>query len=164
MIHLTDINDFEAIGKLAEKLPEPERELFKANTGAEFDHEEFLVALAEIAGSGPYQHTLWDGDTPLAACGFIQQRPGVYRTWAVVPDSSWVSHGQEITRTFAQLIYGMLDDKLAHRIETVTLAKLEKVQAWYPRLGLRYESTLRGYGANGEDAVMYVAVRDPEKT
>lgn len=163
MIHLTDINEFEIVAGIAQHMGEEERELFRANTGQEFDHEEFLVSLAEIAEHG-YHHIMWAGEKPIALVGFIPQRPGSLRTWFIAPDDVWEEHGRDLTDACQKLITDLLDQKLAHRIETVTLAKREKARAWYERIGLTYESTLRGYGANGEEAVMYVAVRDVEKT
>lgn len=156
-IHTTDINEFEAAFKVADAISEEERALFKAMTGSDWDSKDFLVALAELPG----EHFLfWDGETPVAVGGFIPQRPGVERTWFLAPDSSWKSCGQELT----DMCRTILADKLAHRIETVTLADKAKARAWYERIGLTYESTLHGYGCNGEDAVMYVIVRGVEKS
>jgi hypothetical protein len=158
MLHLTDINEFEAVYAIAEKLPENERVLFKAMTGEDYDPKDFLVALADIPGE---HHVIWAGEKPVAAGGFIPQRPGVFRTWFMAPDDSWKDHGREITGVCRERIAVMLDG-LAHRIETVTLADRAEARAWYERIGLAFETIHRGYGANGEDAVMYVAVRGAE--
>ncbi len=157
MIHTTDINEFEAVFKVADAISVEERELFKAFTGMDFSTEDFLVALADLPGE---HFIFWVGETPVAVGGFIPQRPGVERTWFMAPDKSWQDHGRELTDKCREL----LEDKLAHRIETVTLADRAKARAWYERIGLTYESTQPGYGCNGEDAVMYVIVRKVEKT
>lgn len=161
-LRITDINEFEAIFLLAEKLPEPERVLFKALTGVEFEAQEFMVTLAEMVGDAQHQFTFWAGDKAIAAGGFLPQRPGVFRTWFLAPDESWAHHGDELTEACKELIFKLLDEKLAHRIETVTLEDRAEARAWYERIGLTYEVTHRGYGANGENAVMYVAVRGVE--
>jgi hypothetical protein len=155
MIHLTDINEFEHVLAVIQQMPEDERALFKAMTGDDFDAENVLVALADLPGS---HHLFWVGEKPIAVGGFIPQRKGVYRTWFIAPDSAWAEHGQELTESCKSLISGMLEDGLAHRIETVTLADRAKARAWYERIGLVFESTQRKYGSGGEDAVMYVAL------
>ncbi len=160
-LHLTDINEFEAVAKIAAQLPDDERANYRAFTGQEFALEDFLVSLSEVASDGIH-HIIWAGEEPVAALGFLPQRPGVFRTWFVAPEAVWAPHGAQLTEVCQKLISDLLDGKLAHRVETVTLAEREKARAWYERIGLTYESTLRGYGAGSEDAVMYVAVRDPE--
>lgn len=162
-LRITDINEFEAIVKLADELPTNERVLFKAVTGLEFDTEEFMGTLAEMAEGLEHQYTFWAGEKPIAAGGFLPQRPGVFRTWFMAPEWAWKEHGRELTDVCRELIARLFRGKLAHRVETVTLADRAEARAWYERIGLAYESTLRGYGANGEDAVMYVALRPDEE-
>src|SRR5262245_36994668 len=148
MIHTTDINDFEAVFGLAQALPADERAVFEAHTGEAFDPEQFMVGLAEATGGYGSHFTFWDGEKAIAAGGFIPQRPGVVRTWFVAPEETWQTHGKELTEWCAKLIQQQLDEKLAHRVETVTLVDRIKARAWYERIGLNYESTLRGFGAN----------------
>jgi hypothetical protein len=159
MIHLTDINEFEHVLTVLKAMPEDEKVLFKAMTGDEFDAENVLVALADLPGT---HHLFWVGENPIAVGGFIPQRKGVFRTWFIAPNATWAEHGHELTEKCKDIVSGMLDDELAHRIETVTLADRAKAQAWYERIGLTFESTQRKYGSGGEDAVMYVALRGAE--
>lgn len=161
-LRLTDINEFEPLVELAQQLPTAERTLFKALTGAEFDTEEFMVTMAELIGDSAHQYTIWAGEKAVAAGGFLPQRPGVFRTWFIAPDWAWTEHGRDLTEVCRKTMADMFEAKLAHRIETVTLADRSEARAWYERIGLTFEATLRGYGANGEDAVMYVAVRNEE--
>ncbi len=159
MIHLTDINEFEHVMAVLQQMPEAEKVIFKAMTGDDFDAENVLIALADLPGT---HHLFWNGETPVAVGGFIPQRKGVYRTWFIAPDESWKTCGQEITDKCRDLVQGMIEDGLAHRVETVTLADKVEARAWYERIGLTFESTQRGYGSGGEDAVMYVALRGAE--
>jgi hypothetical protein len=159
MIHLTDINEFEHVLAVIKEMPENEKVLFKAMTGDDFDAENMLVALADLPGT---HHLFWVGEKPVAVGGFIPQRPGVFRTWFIAPEATWKEHGRDVTDSCRELIKGLLDDGLAHRIETVTLADRAEARAWYERIGLNYESTQPGYGSNGEEAVMYVALRGAE--
>jgi RimJ/RimL family protein N-acetyltransferase len=161
-LRTTDINEFEALVGIAEALPESERQLFTALTGATFDAEQFLISLAEMLGDMPYQYIFWADDKAVAAGGFLPERPGVYRTWFMAPQTTWDEHGRDLTEACKKLVADMFEGRLAHRIETVTLADRTEARAWYERIGLTFESTLCGYGAHGEDAVMYVAVRKQE--
>ncbi len=151
-MHTTDINEFEHVYKVAEAISERERAGIKALSGGEFDPKEFLVALSELPGE---HFIFWNGETPVAIGGFIPQIPGVERTWFMAPDATWETCGRELT----DLCRDMLAARLAHRIETVTLADRAEARAWYERIGLTYESTQRKAGSGGEDTVMYVLVR-----
>ena len=71
---------------------------------------------------------------------------------------AWANHGKELT---AHTIDGMghiIQRERIRRLETVCLASRRAAQIWYKRLGLVYESTLKGYAADGTDAVMFVKV------
>jgi hypothetical protein len=137
-------------------LPEAERDLYARIHGRDFDAD--AVAAHTYAAPG-MKWVFAAGRNPVAVGGFGPVTPGTFRTWFYGTGECW-EHGSGITEAVGGLIREAL--KLAHRIETVTLADQEKARAWYPRIGLTYESTLRGYGANGEAAVMYSALRDPE--
>jgi hypothetical protein len=158
-LHMTDINEFEHVLAILSAMPENEKKLFQVVTGEDFNAENMLVALAELPGT---HHIVWNGETPVAVGGFIPQRKGVFRTWFIAPDATWATVGREMTELCSEMLKNMLEDGLAHRIETVTLADREEARAWYERIGLTYESTQRGYGSDGEDTVMYVAVRGAE--
>lgn len=141
------------------RLPVAERELFSAVTGETYNSDD----AAATAFAQPGLHWIFADDllgVSVAAGGFIRQRHGVFRTWMYATAGAWQCAG--MTRASRGLIARMLDEKLAHRIETVTLADRSQARDWYGRIGLEYESTLHGYGVGGEDAVMYVAVRKPE--
>lgn len=139
-------------------LPQNERELFQRLSGEAYDADQ--VAASALATPGP--KWVFDApEAPAAIGGFAPVTPGTWRTWFYATQRAWDEHGRELTEAVAGLIREAL--KLAHRVETVTLADQEKARAWYPRIGLTFESTLPGYGAHGETAVMYVALRDAEK-
>lgn len=91
--------------------------------------------------------------------GFSAVRLGVYRTWMLAHYLSWEACGKEMTEVVAASIGSMLANDGVRRIETVCLAKNARARRWYDRLGLLYESTMRAYASNGEDAVMYVATK-----
>jgi hypothetical protein len=139
-------------------LPAAERDVYARLHGEVFDAERAAAWAYNVDG------LKWVFDipaAPVAIGGFIPVTPGTFRTWFYATERAWRECGKELTEAVAGLIREAL--KLAHRVETVTLADQEKARTWYPRIGLEFESTLRGYGANGEAAAMYVALRDAEK-
>lgn len=147
---------------LAYALPANDRHVAEVISGREYDAERF-AAEASLTPGLNHEFRRPDGEA-VAAGGFVALRPGVYRTWFCAPEWAWSAHGAEITRICRQAIETLLDGDLAHRIETVTLAGETRTRQWYEKIGLTYESTIRGYGSHGEDLVMYVALKTAERT
>lgn len=98
----------------------------------------------------------------VAVGGLTGCRPGVVRSWFMARPEAWAK-GSNITALVAGVVAGTLQSS-AHRVETVCLASREQARRWYEKVGLSYEATLKNYGASGEDAVLYVALRGPEQT
>lgn len=138
-------------------LPANERALYERIHGHSYNACDMAAWAHGVAGM---KWLVEAHEVPVAIGGFVPVTPGTFRTWFYATQHGWAEHGFELTELVGGVIREAL--KLAHRVETVTLADQEKARAWYPRIGLHYESTLRGYGANGEAAVMYVALRDAE--
>lgn len=144
---------------VAALLPEEERKQIAAFTGA-FDIDATAVSAWRFAGP---KWTLVDEEKPfeaLVAGGYAPLRPGVYQSWYMATPHAW-RHGAEVTRFTRERIAWMLNNG-AHRLETVCLASREQTRRWYERLGLICETTLKAYGVNGEDAVLYVALAAPK--
>lgn len=142
------------------QLPQDERDSYRALTGAEYDPETAAVGL--WATEGPRWCISDARGTPLVVCGYARMQPGVFRSWYCATGEAWSKHGAEVTRLTRDIVSGMLSQGGARRLETVTLACRSRTRRWYDRLGLRFESTLQGFGVGGEAAVMYVALRDTE--
>ena len=94
----------------------------------------------------------------VCVCGLLPIRPGVYQTWCLVTQRGWREHGREITAILHNIVKGALATE-ARRIECTVLETREKARKWYARVGLVIESTMPGFGANGEAACLYVARR-----
>lgn len=152
-----DVND---LVDMAAALSQPERDLYTVLTGKPFRASQVA---AEIDASSVSGWRFATRESDLACGGFMRMRPGVLRSWFLAPDRAWITHGRELTDSVRDIIASTLSSGLAHRIETVTLEDRSRARAWYEKIGLTYESTLRGYGISGENAVMYVATRDVEK-
>ncbi len=159
MIETLDLN-IDDLLTVCRKLPAEERVLHEAFSGSTYNPENTAVATYAGATLG------WifaDPVKPVAAGGFFQVRRGVYSTWFYATSAAWAEHGHEMTRAVRERITELLESRLAHRIETVTLADRSRARDWYPKIGLQFESTLPGYGVDGQEAVRYVALRELER-
>jgi hypothetical protein len=148
-----NLMDFLLVARL---LPEDERRVFARMMGAPFDSDRAAARYFLADGMA------WVFDAPerpVAVGGVIPIGDGVFRTWFMALDRAWTEHGHDMTALVRGLIDGLLDDKLARRIETVTLPERSRARRWYEKIGLKFDSTLPGYCADGADAVLYVAER-----
>lgn len=144
---------------ICKNLPEDEREVWEAMTGEPYQPDEATTMAFKFPGM--HWIVVTEEGIPLAAGGFIRQRRGVFRTWFFAVPSAW-DHGADLTALVKGVIQQLLNEGLAHRVETVTLLSRRRARKWYEQLDLKEESTLRGYTVTGEDAVMYVATRNVE--
>ncbi len=158
MIHAAPLNIVDLL-TICRKLPQSERNLYYCMTGRAFEPD--LVAI-DTFRSAAVGWILEDPVKPVAAGGFFTVRPHVLSSWFYATDAAWAEHGREITGVVREKVKWALAPGYAHRIETVTLADRSRARNWYPKIGLQLESTLRGYGIHGEDAVQYVALRGAE--
>lgn len=157
-IHLRESN-IDNLLTVARDLPADEIDLFNRLNAATYDPAAFAIWVLNAPG---FNYILHNGDEPLAAAGFIPQRKGVYRTWMAARGLAWTHYADDVTRLVHDAIRDIISEGVAHRVETVTLADRNRARDWYQKIGLQFETTLRKYGCNGEDAVLYVAMRDAE--
>lgn len=102
---------------------------------------------------------LYADGRPIVVGGFLEERPGVYRPFCFATRSAFTpEHIWAVTKAVRAAMDDMLQ-KGAHRLECLSLSSHACVHRWYRRLGLTLEGTLRGFGAGGEDAVIYSRVR-----
>lgn len=141
--------------QVCSRLPEDEREQYEAFTGEKFDPE--YVAAVYSLRPGPAWVGVVDG-TPIAVAGFDMIRPGVWQDWMFSTPDAWTAHWREVTKLVRRTM-GLMLQEGAHRLQCVSLASRIHAHRWYRPLGLELEGTLRGYGVNGEDALMFARLR-----
>lgn len=144
---------------VCDNLPEDEVRQFEAMSGQKYDADE--AAISCHMASGPKWVMLSEEGKPLAIGGYSPVRPGVWQSWMLVPESSWESHGTEVTEHVNTVRKQMQEQ--AHRLQTYVLSDRAKARAWYGRIGLEHEGTLRAFGANGEDFELYSTMGTGEK-
>lgn len=93
---------------------------------------------------------------PIAVCGFTPTGPNVWRTFFLASNLAWKEHGKELTEYVITGMYEIVAREGIRRLETLCLKSRKRAQAWYKRLGLEYESTLKNFC--GEDAVMFTMI------
>jgi hypothetical protein len=147
------LGDFVAV---CTQLPQDEREQFEAFTGETFDPAR--VAAAFSLRGGPAWVVTAD-DEPIIVAGFDMIRPGVWQDWLFSTPKAWdAQHWRSVTKICKKAMDALLRDD-AHRLQCVSLASRIHAHRWYRPLGLTLEGTLRGYGVNGEDALMFSRLR-----
>lgn len=141
---------------VAQRLPEDQRRQWEAlSDGTPFDPERMAVSLA--ARIGPKWVLFLPDSTPLAIGGYDMLREGVWQDWLIGTEDAWANHWRAITKHCRRVMDYMLRHE-AHRLQTIALADRFMAFKWFGALGLQLEGTLRGYGHNGEDCVIYSRV------
>ena len=139
-------------------LPADEIEQIEAFSGSEFSVEN--VANQVFNAGGPrWTIRVKETGEPIVVGGLIPVNGAVWRTWFFANQRAWDEYGREVTVHTAKTLKKMLEGVPNARVETVCLATRRKAQEWYKACGLKYESTMHGYGVNGEAAVIYTAVK-----
>jgi hypothetical protein len=141
--------------KVCSQLPADERQQYEVFSGDTFNAER-LAALYSLR-AGPSWVLTVEGE-PICIAGFDMIRAGVWQDWMFSTPIAWSKHWRLVTKTSRKVMGAMLQSS-AHRLQCVSLASRVHAHRWYRTLGLELEGTLRGYGVNGEDALMFSRLR-----
>ncbi len=133
-----------------------ELEGFQLLTGVPVN-DHFLAQLSQVSFYTVALVTKENPGRALVVAGFLPQRPGVLRTWMLPTDEAW-RYGSELTAYTAAGINARLEEN--HRIETICPDSHVAAKAWYPKIGLKQESTLAKYCSDGSDAALFVRLRE----
>jgi hypothetical protein len=138
---------------VAERAPQDERDQLESLTGDKYNAEGAAVGAWNTIG--PKWVFKSNEGKPLAVAGYVQQRPGVWRDFMINTPEAFADHWFSITRHAIRIMNAMFLSGQAHRLECVSLASRTKAHKWYATLGLHKEGIMRGYCANGADAIMF---------
>lgn len=142
---------------ICDRLCEDERRQYEAFSGQCYDRDTFALGLATKAG--PSWVLCADG-RPICAAGYDYIRHGVWQDWMINTPEAFGKHWRTTTKYVRRGMNAMLDQTDAHRLQCISLASRVDAHRWYAVLGLAPEGTLRAYGVNGEDAIMFARVKD----
>ncbi len=158
----TEITDVTLVDLLVvcKGLPEDEIEQIEAFTGEPYDPENIAVKTFTSDGV-KWTCRVKETGEPLVVAGFFQVGVSTWRSFMLANDRAWAEFGAEVTQHCKEIVDKVAESDEFIRIETICLETRARATAWYPSIGLKFESVLRNYGVNGEDAVMYVRVNEP---
>jgi hypothetical protein len=143
---------------LARRMRQDERDQFAAMVGSAYNPN--AAAIAFISTPGMQFVLLGDDGLPVAAGGMEPSRPGVLDGWMIGTEDGWARHWRSITKTVRR-IHDQALEAGEHRIQIIATAARTAAHDWYERgLGMRQEGVLRGYCADGSDAVMYARIKE----
>lgn len=142
--------------QVLQQCPVDERAQVEALTGEPFSPD--AQAAGMVLRAGPKWVLLCDGQ-PVSVGGFDMVRPGVWQDWMVnTPAAFDPAHWRTVTRYARRIMDAMLETD-AHRLQCVSLASRIDAHKWYKVLGYHFEGTMRGYCADGSDAMMFSRLR-----
>lgn len=146
---------------VAQGLPQDEIDQIEAFSGC-FDPQN--LAMTIMNAPGPKWTCVVKGtNEPIVTAGFIQVGINIWRSYMLANARAWEEFGVEVTLHSRNAVKEMLKGQQHIRLETVCLASRKKAREWYPRIGLEFESTLKGYGVKGETAVMFTKTQGAEE-
>jgi hypothetical protein len=147
--------------QVALHLPEVEKRNWVALfEGGAFDPDECAIRCAAMAG--PKWALIHPQGHALAVGGLFGLQKGVWQEWLLATGECWQKHAFTATRHCKKIMDLMFETGEAHRIQCVSLAEKTKAHEWYRILGFRFEGTLRHYGVNREDCMMFARTNEDE--
>lgn len=99
-----------------------------------------------------------DDGTPVAVVGAWPTHPGVWQVYFFTTDR-WSQISLSLTRWIRRVMIPALRNAGAHRAECKSLSSHTEAHRWLEFLGASQEATLRGYGKDGEDFLLFVWTR-----
>lgn len=125
------------------------REIFATRFG---DDEEAFVD--DVMASGPLAWVAGLGDEPIAAFGCRELWPGMWSMWFFATDSL-TKIGLSMTKLIVRVIVPSIKSFGARRMECRSMEGHDDAQRWLKVIGANRESTLKGYGREGQDFHVY---------
>lgn len=143
--------DPEAVMHVASNMREADREEIYATrwTDSPIDLAEDIVRIP-----GPKWVAWAKGIGPAAVYGAMPMWPGVWSLYCFgTPHFKHVA--RDTTRHIMRVMLPSLAIAGAHRAEARSSASHSEAHVWLERLGAHREATLKGYGRNGEDFILF---------
>jgi hypothetical protein len=137
--------------QVCNNMPEDERDQYEAFSGRKYDVQEAALGFANRSGPN---WVLCAGDQPLCIAGFDYIRPGVWQDWMITTPDCWGPYWRSVTKHTKRVMDAMLETE-AHRLQCVSLRSRIQAHKWYRVLGLKQDGILPGYGADGQDAILF---------
>lgn len=116
----------------------------------------FEIAAYGLFGTPGKRFLLVNSDDQiLAAGGFQEVRPRVWRSWLIGTDAAWTDHWRSITEA-SRFVAECLFEDGAQRIEDYMLAERTDSAKWcVDGLRMRLDGVLPNYASDGRDVAVY---------
>ena len=140
---------------------EDEIEQYLAITGLD-NYDPDVCTRTVLGMMGEIRFCLFDDDGQ-AYCigGYLEISPKVFQTWMMGTNEGWEKHWRSITKFSRRTMDALLESDRCNRIQCTSLSTREFTHNWYKRgLGMKYESLIQKYYADGRDAVCYVRIKE----
>lgn len=96
---------------------------------------------------------------PVCIGGSANWIPGVAQMWLVGTDDI-SRHGIEVAHAARNIIQTLFDTGTIHRVQAFSSATHKRAHRWMTAIGMREESRLSRYGKNGEDFIIFSALKE----
>lgn len=92
---------------------------------------------------------------PIACAGIALGMPHVGEAWSFFDKEFVEAPGKVKYHIYSVIRQHVHSNKAVHRVQANCQADFEIAKKWLEKLGLKEEGVMRGYGANGEDFILY---------
>lgn len=113
---------------------------------------------ARIHYLGGPAYSLYYQDKLLFCCGMIILRPGVGSTW-IVCDKAINGFGIEVLHYSKMILDETIKKYKLHRVQTEIKSTIRLYHQFIKRLGFQEEGTMRKYGSDGSDYLLYSRIQ-----
>lgn len=103
------------------------------------------------------------GDEKICCLTYTPLRRGVW-SFGLFATNSFNKIYISLTKFILKVLIPKFNDINAHRVECQSIVNYDYVHDWLEFIGLKRESTLKGYGKNGEDFYNFAYVRKQGET
>lgn len=97
-------------------------------------------------------------DQPLAACGVIENWPGVWSPWMFATEG-WSKVAPEVSKYAKGYLTVFAENKGLKRAQVFSLAGHSAAHRWLKWLGFKEEARLKSFGRNNETFILFARLR-----
>ena len=113
---------------------------------------------ARLFAKGP-AWTVWDGGRRVWAAGVILHWKGVGEVWMCLSD--WIyEHPLRFCRIAKQQLAKVIEENGLWRVQAPICADMPENLAFAQAMGFSPENTMRKYGPDGKDYIMYAMIKE----
>lgn len=117
------------------------------------------AAVIKTINQGNFAACCYRNDVPVALIGWREVHPGVLEGWSYATDA-FSTISTSLTKFVIRVLRPSLEGSKVHRLQAISRFDHFEAHAWMRTIGMKPESTLKRYGVDGSDYIMFAATRD----